>query len=107
MGNAKLEAKLEYLASAEGNGADQYIEDNVEIFQKHLYRYLLDYTNEKARAEVLANKDPGVLETYRAILHRGLNISDERRLDVEATVFNHLFTMLLLRNYDFLGIPRT
>ena len=38
-------------------------------------------------AKVLANKDP-VLETYRAILHRGLNISDERRLDVEARVFN-------------------
>ena len=58
------------------------------MFQRHLYRYLLDYTKEKARLEVLANKEPGVFETYRAMFHRGLTMSDERRLDVEARVLN-------------------
>ena len=48
----------------------------------------MEYTKEKARVEVLANNEPGVFETYRAILHRGLSISDGRRLDVEARVLN-------------------
>ena len=61
---------MDYLAYAQVNGSDKNIEDNFETFQKHLCRYLLDYTKE------MANKEPGVLETYRAILHRGLNIRE-------------------------------
>ena len=59
-----------------------------EVFQKHLYRYLLDYTKEKARIDGRSNKEDGAFESYRAILHRGLNISDERRFDVVARVLN-------------------
>ena len=60
----------------------------MENFQKQLYRYLLDYMKDKARAEVLANKESGAFESCRGILHRGLNVSDKRRLDVEAKVLN-------------------
>ena len=37
---------------------------------------------------MLANKESGVFDSYGAILHRGFNINDERRLDVEARVLN-------------------
>ena len=53
-----------------------------------MYRYLLDYTKGQARIDVLSNKELGAFESYRVILHKGLNISDERRLDVEAKVLN-------------------
>ena len=69
-------------------GHDAYVLDNLEIFQKHLYKYLLDYTKDKARSDVLAGKEKGVFEAYRAILHKCFNISEERRLDVEARVLN-------------------
>ena len=81
--------KAGYVAYASAHDAeDKYIEENFGVFQRHLYRYFLDYTKEKARLEVLANKEPWVFETYRAILHKGLNINDERRLDIEAKVLN-------------------
>ena len=83
------QAKADYIAYAAAHGAeDKYVEENFGLFQRHLYRYLLDYTKEKARLEVLANKEPGVFETYCAILHKGFNINDERRLDIEAKVLN-------------------
>ena len=49
---------------------------------------MLDYTKDQARVNILAVKEAGVFESYRGILHKGLNISDERRLDVEARVLN-------------------
>ena len=49
---------------------------------------MLDYTKGKARTEILSNRENGVFESYRLILHRGLSINDERRLDVEAKVLN-------------------
>ena len=64
------------------SGHDAYVLDNLKIFQKHLYKYLLDYTKDKARSDVLAGKEKGVFEAYRAILHKCFNISEERRLDV-------------------------
>ena len=81
-------AKADFLAYSHAHGSDEYIEKNFDLFSKHLCRYLLDFTKDKARVEILANKDGGVFETYRSILHRGLSISDERRLDVEAKVLN-------------------
>ena len=53
-----------------------------------MYRYLLDNTKDQVRIEVLANKEAGVFETYRSILHKGFNVSDESLLDVEARVLN-------------------
>ena len=50
--------------------------------------YLLDYTKGKARTEILSNREHLIFESYRLILHRGLHINDERRLDVEAKVLN-------------------
>ena len=67
---------------------DKYVEEYFETFQKFLYRYLLEYTKDQARVNILAGKEAGVFESYRGILHKGLNISDERRLDVEARVLN-------------------
>ena len=67
---------------------DNYISDNFEVFQKHFYRYLMDYTKDKARMDVLANKEGGAFEAYRVLLHKALNISDERSLDVESAVLN-------------------
>ena len=37
---------------------------------------------------ILAGKEAGVFESYKGILHKSLNISDESRLDVEARVLN-------------------
>ena len=79
------QAKAEY---EKVTNADEYVLSNFENFQKHLYRYLLDFTKDKARTDVLVNKESGVFESYRAILHKGLNISEERRLDVEARILN-------------------
>ena len=70
------------------HGQDKYVEENFETFQKFLYRYLLDYTKDQARVNILAGKESRVFESYTVILHKGLNISDERRLDVEARVLN-------------------
>ena len=78
-------AKDEYKKSSM---PDDYILENLEVFQKHLYKYLLDYTKDKARSDVLAGKEKGAFESYRAILHKCLNISEERRLDVESRVLN-------------------
>ena len=33
---------------------DKYISDNFEIFQKHLYRYPMNFTKGEARTEVMA-----------------------------------------------------
>ena len=62
--------------------------ENIEVFQKHLYSYLLNYTKDKARTDVLSGKEVGAFESYRTILHKNLNISEERRLDVEVRVLN-------------------
>ena len=59
---------------------------NLEVFQKYLYRYLLDFTKEKARMDILANKKAGAFEAYRVLLHKAVNASDERALDIEARV---------------------
>ena len=40
------------------------------------------------RIEVLANKEAGVFETYRSIIHKGFNVTEERLIDVEAKVLN-------------------
>ena len=82
------QAEANFLAYSKNHGPDEYIEKNFDLFSKHLCSYLVDFTKDKARVEVLANNEGGVFETYRLILHRGLNISDERRLDVEAKVLN-------------------
>ena len=81
-------AKEDYLAYAQVHGQDKYVEENFETFQKFFYRYLFDCTKDQARVNILAGKEAGVFESYRGILHKGLNISDERRLDVEARVLN-------------------
>ena len=52
-----------------------------------MYKYFLDCTKEKARSDTLAGKEKGAFKTYQAIFHKHLNISDERRLDVESCVF--------------------
>ena len=62
--------------------------ENIKVFQKHLYSYLLNYTKDKTRIHVLSGKEVGAFESYRAVLHKNLNISEERRLDVEARVLN-------------------
>ena len=67
---------------------DQYVLENIEVFQKHLCSYLVNYTKDKARTDVLSEKEVCAFESYRAILHKHLNISEERRLDVEARVLN-------------------
>ena len=67
---------------------DQYVLENINVFQKHLYSYLLNYTTDKARTDVLSGKEVGAFESYRTILHKNLNISEERRLDVEVRVLN-------------------
>ena len=67
---------------------DQYVLEHFEVFQKHLYSYLLNYIKDKARNDVLSGKEVGAFESYRPILHKNLNISEERRLDVEARVLN-------------------
>ena len=82
------QAKADFLAYSQANGSDQHIEKNSDLFSKHIYRYLLDFTKDKARVLVVANKEGCVFETYRSIRHRGLNVSDERRLDMEAKVLN-------------------
>ena len=64
------------------------MEENFKTFQRFVYRYLLDYTKGQARVNIDAGKEAGVFEFYRGILHKGVNISDERRLDVEARVLN-------------------
>ena len=66
----------------------QYVADNLGTFQRHLYHYLLDFTKEKGRNDVLANKGTGVFEAYRLIPHTGLNMSDERALVIQAQVLN-------------------
>ena len=76
------------MAYAQVHGQDKYAEENFETFQRFLYRYLLDCAKDQARVNILAGKEAGVFESYRGILHKGLNISDERRLDVEARVLN-------------------
>ena len=49
---------------------------------------MLDNTKDQVRIEVLANKEAGVFETYRSILDKGFNVSEERLIDVEAKVLN-------------------
>ena len=49
---------------------------------------MLDCTKDKARTEVLANKESDAFQSYLGILHRGFNVSNESRLDVEAKVLN-------------------
>ena len=56
------------------NEPDPYILANLEISQQHLYVYLLDYTKDQARAEVLSGKETGVFETYPSMVPKGLNI---------------------------------
>ena len=53
-----------------------------------MYCYFLDFTKDKARMAILANKEAGAFEAYRALLHKALNVNDERALDVEAQVLN-------------------
>ena len=80
--------KLEPAGYAQHALFDLYIFDNFDAFQGHLYRYLLDYTKDKARMDVLANKEGGAFEAYRFLVHKALGINDERALDVEAQVLN-------------------
>ena len=67
---------------------DPYILEYFDVFQRHLYKYLLDCTKDKARIDVLANKEGGAFEAYRILVHKALGINDERALDVEAQVLN-------------------
>ena len=53
-----------------------------------MYRYLLDFTKKKVRTDILANKEVGVFAAYRMLLHKAMNVSDERALEVEAQVLN-------------------
>ena len=48
----------------------------------------MDYTNDEQKLEVMAGKEKCVFEAYRNILHKDLNMNDEKRLDVEARVLN-------------------
>ena len=83
------QAKAEFVTYKVGtNDPDVYVEKNFELFAKHLYRYLLDHTKDQVRIEVMANKEAGVFEAYRSILHKGFNVNDENLLDVEAKVLN-------------------
>ena len=40
-------AKEDYLAYAQVPGQDQYVQENFETFHEFLYRYLLDYTQDR------------------------------------------------------------
>ena len=82
------DAKAEYDKVIRTPLFDQYVPDNLGTFQRHLYRYLLHFTKEKARSDVLANKEAGVFEAYRLMLRNVFNVSEEQALDVEAQVLN-------------------
>ena len=47
---------------------NKYVSEYQDAFQKHLYRYFLDFSKEKARTDIPANKDLGVFEAYRMLL---------------------------------------
>ena len=49
------DAKAEYDKVIRTPFFNQYVADNLGTFQRHLYRYILDFTKEKARSDVLAN----------------------------------------------------
>ena len=57
---------------------DKYISDSFEIFQKHFCRYLMDFTKDKARTDVMAGKEQGVFESYWQIMRKWLQISEEQ-----------------------------
>ena len=82
------DAKAEYDKVIRTPLFDQYVADNLDTFQRHLCRDVFDFLKEKARSDVLANKEADVFEVYRLIFHEGLTVSDERALDIEAQVLN-------------------
>ena len=79
----------EYKTWAAANGCvDNFVEANFDLYQKQLYRHLMDYTKEKQKLEVMAGKEKGVFEAYRNIVYKGFNVNDEKRLDIEAKVLH-------------------
>ena len=60
-------AKAEYdkLEQTSSQLFDKYVSENLDVFQSHLYRHLLDFTKDKARTDILANKEVGVFERQR------------------------------------------
>ena len=60
----------------------------IEDFSQQLYRHLLDYTKDQVKTDILMHGTDGALENYRRIVHRGLSISEEKALDVEAKAIN-------------------
>ena len=48
----------------------------------------MDYTKDTQKLEVMAGKEKFVFEAYRNILHKGFNVNDEKRLDIESTVLH-------------------
>ena len=79
----------EYKAWAIANSCvDESVEANFELYQRQLYRHLMDYTKDKQKLEVMAGKEKGIFEAYRNILQKGFNVNDEKRLDIEAKVLH-------------------
>ena len=70
----------------DGTAKDEYKKSSMP--DDYILENLLDYTKDKARSDLLAVKEKGAFESYRAILHKCFNISEERRLDVESRVLN-------------------
>ena len=50
------QAKEDDLAHAQAHGQDKYVEEQIETFQRFLYRFLVDYTKEQARMNILARE---------------------------------------------------
>ena len=60
----------------------------IEDFSQQLYRHLLGYTKDQVKTDILIHGTDTALENYRRIVHRGLSISEEKALDVEAKAIN-------------------
>ena len=65
---------------------DPGVNKQAEEYQKQLYNHLLDALTGQPKSDLVAAGMDGVYETYRRIVHRGLNVTEDTILDVEAKV---------------------
>ena len=66
------------------DGVREYLEE----YRKQLYRHLMDYTKDDLKVKLMTGGVDETFETYRATVHKGLNVSDDRILQVEARVLH-------------------
>ena len=83
-------AKAEYdkLEGTNPQIFDKYVSESLQVFHRHLFCYLLDFTKDNARIDILANNGVGAFEDYRTLLHKVLDVNGERALDLGAQVLN-------------------